>query len=150
MNPYQMLSVGSYILYCGEQMIKLVPMVYLQLLFLGLWIVLFVYVKKLLKQKKRLIIALLCTLLCATGMLLAFKYAVEKRVYIKTIQNDSTLYSGPGKTFTALYHVPAGEKLIKLQTVGNFQKARWHGSIVWIETNNVTEIPHHSEAHHEF
>lgn len=141
MNPYQMLSTGNQVMHYAQQAIKMVPMVYLQIVFLSLWILLFVYVKKLLKQKNRLLIAILCCLLCFTGVLLAFKNIIQKRVYLKTNHDNCALYSGPDKTFTVLCHLPAGEELSKLKTVGNFQKARWHGTIVWIDTHDVTEIP---------
>jgi len=139
MNPYQMLFCGSNVIAYAEQLLNHTPMAYLQIIFLGLWIILFVYIKRLFKARNRKLIALLSSLLCLAGLLVAFKYALQKRVYLKTISATSALYSGPAKTFTQLHRIPAGEELIKLQVVGDFYKARWHGTIAWINKKDIVE-----------
>jgi hypothetical protein len=117
-------------------------MLYLQLAVLVLWILLFVYLRKMLKQKKRLLVTLLFALLAASGLMLAFKYTIQSRVYIVTTGKKNAVYSGPDVNFTVLGHLPANEELIKLQEVGAFVKARYKGTIVWIGVDHVTEAKH--------
>ncbi|NDD55439.1 hypothetical protein EBZ39_16515 [bacterium] len=120
-----------------EHLVEHISMFYLQLAFLTLWIVLFVYVRKLFRQKKRFLIGLLFTALASTGLTLAFKYAIQQRVYLITKRDGIPVYSGPGRNFTVLEHLPASEELVKLRTVGDFTKARWRGSVVWIANDDV-------------
>ena len=142
MQPTTLLGTESILLAILTKTVRIVPMLYLQLAVLALWILLFVYLRKMLKQKKRLLVALLFALLAASGLMLAFKYTVQSRVYIVTTGKKNTIYSGPGVNFTALGHLPADEELIKLQEVGAFVKARYKGAIVWIGVDHVAKTKH--------
>lgn len=137
MQPTTLLSTESMLITTLNTAIRAVPMLYLQVAVLALWILLFIYLRKMLKQKKRLLVALLFALLASSGLMLALKYTIQMRIYITTKGSSSAIYSGPGTNFTVLGHLPANEELIKLQEVGAFVKARYKGAIVWIGIDHV-------------
>ena len=142
MQSTTLLGTESILLATFTKAIRLVPMLYLQLAVLALWILLFIYLRKMLKQKKRLLVAMLFALLAGSGLMLAFKYTIQSRTYLVTKGKKSVIYSGPGVNFTILGHLPADEELIKLQEVGAFVKARYKGATVWIGIDHVTETKH--------
>ncbi|MBM3893575.1 SH3 domain-containing protein [Candidatus Dependentiae bacterium] len=139
MQPTPFFGTDPTLLTMLTKTLRLIPMLYLQLMVLALWILLFIYLHKLLKQKKRLLVTLLFALLAAAALILAFKYTIQSRVYLVTTGKKNALYSGPDVNFTVLGHLPANKELIKLQEVGAFVKVRYKGTIVWIEANHVEQ-----------
>ncbi len=139
MQPSSLLGNESLFVSTLTALVRAIPMLYLQLTVLALWIFLFFYLKKMLKQKRRLLVALLFCLLASSGLILVFKHTLQSRVYLKTT-TKCAVYSGPGVNFTVLGHLPAGEELIKLQENGSFAKARYKGIVVWIGVDNVSHL----------
>ena len=140
MQPSTLLNTESIVIATVTTAIRSTPMLYIQLAVLTLWVFLFVYLRKLLQHKNRALVAFLFVLLATSGLMLAFKYTIETRVYLKTNGNNITMYSGPGSNCTILGQLPANEELIKLQESGAFVKARYKGATVWIGIDHVKEI----------
>ena len=140
MQPSLLLGNESPFVSTITTLVRAMPMLYLQLTVLTLWVFLFFYLKKILKQKRRLLVALLFCLLVSSGLILVFKHTLQGRVYLKTTTDQCAVYSGPGVNFTLLGHLPVGEELIKLQESGAFVKARHKGVIVWIGVDNVSDV----------
>ncbi len=139
MQPTPFFGTEPILLTTLTKTLRSIPMLYLQVVVLALWILLFVYLRKMLKKKKRLLVALLFTLLAASALMLAFKYTIHSRIYLVTTGKKNALYSGPDVNFTVLGHLPPNEELIKLQEVGAFVKARYKGTIVWIGADHVQQ-----------
>jgi hypothetical protein len=137
MQPTSFLGNEFLILNKITLLIRATPMLYLQIIVLVLWVFLFFYLKKMLRQKRRFLVAALFCLLASSALVLVFKQLLSSRTYLFTNTDHAAIYSGPGKNFTILGHLQANEELIKLSEHEQFIKVRYKGSIVWIGAHNV-------------
>jgi ABC-type glycerol-3-phosphate transport system permease component len=123
-----------------------IPTIHLQLLVLLLWAFLFVFLRRLYRKKQTFLIFIAFLLLCLSASTLAFKYSLARKRMIVTTLNDVPVFSGPGRNFALLGHLPDAVETAILKESGEFCKIRTSSVTGWIETRNIEEITCQTDA----
>ena len=120
--------------------LRAIPLLTLQILFLILWIFLFLYLRYLYKRKRKILIVILFFLIALAGTLLVLRYSLLNRRRGVIIRKNVILLSGPGRKFQELGFLPqAGEVLIQ-KSSGNFYKVKFYKQIGWVKSKDVEKI----------
>lgn len=113
------------------RIINAIPLITLQLLFLVCWTLLFVFAKRLLKQKRRtLLILLFISLLVSVGLLL-FRQIRSMRLHAIVVEQNATLYAGPSTTYQQVGVLLEGREVFVDKQRQDFCKVRTKGQFGW-------------------
>lgn len=115
-----------------ERYVHAIPLLALQLIFLLFWTLLFVYVKKLLKQKRRLFVALLGICVFINGGLLLYRHIQANCLRGVVIVPKAILYSGPSTTYQKIGELPEGLAVRIERQRQDFYKVRTKGQFGWV------------------
>jgi len=136
-NPVQKLVVSIKNLTASIlSFIRSVPLLFLQIIFLGIWFVLFGLLRFLYHNKQRILITILFLLLITTGSVLALKYGLNSRSYAIVLTNTSLL-SGPGDAYQVLGSITETEEVIIQKKSGDYCKINIDGKIGWVACKNI-------------
>ena len=108
------------------------PLLALQFIFLILWTLLFVYAKKLLKRKRRSLVALLGVCVFISGGLLLYRHIHATRLRGIVIESKAILYSGPSTTYQQIGFLPEGLTVNIERQRQDFYKIRTKGQFGWV------------------
>jgi len=122
------------------RILRSIPLLNFQLMVLMLWVVLFLYMRFLLKRKKTVLFSLLAVALTCSSVLLMFRYIIQQRTYYVVTRQQAQALSGPGSDFTVIGSVPGGQEVIGNEAVGNFIKARWRWRTLWINQQDLKKL----------
>lgn len=117
-----------------------IPLFYLQILFLIVWLFLFFYHKYLYKKDHKFIIVIVFLLVSVCGSMLAIKYGMLTKQYGVVVQPRAQLLSGPGSTYHALMVIPEGKEGIIYKESHDFYKIKINGIIGWIKRGEFEKI----------
>ena len=120
--------------------LRAIPLLNFQLMVFMLWVVLFLYMRFLLKRKKTVLFSLLAVALTCSSVLLMFRYIIQQRTYYVVTQQQAQALSGPGSDFTVIGSIPAGQEVIGSEAVGNFIKVRWRWRTLWINQQDAKRV----------
>ena len=119
---------------------KSIPLIYLQLLVLFLWVLLFMYLRRLIKKRKKFLwVSLFILQFCAAAGL-AFKYSLMHKNCLVVLKNNVPLYSGPGSDFAMLSHLQEAQEADILNSSDGYYKIRTAYAIGWVEQSNVEKV----------
>ena len=134
MQPHEFLrtyhTLGDHVV----ALIRATPLFYLQIIALVAWMVLFLSLRPLFKQRRKILISALFVLLGVACVLLGIKYHTINREYLVISQEQAPALSGPGEDFTVLGHLPPGTEVAKLEQVGDFMKVACKGKVFWVKS----------------
>lgn len=116
-------------------LIRAVPLINIQVLFLFLWIIMLMYTRYMYRRKQRFLIVFIFSLLACVSMILAQKYNIFHKKHGVVIQ-DAGIYSGPAENYTKLMVVPQGTEGLELNKNNSFSKIRTHLGAGWIKTES--------------
>lgn len=111
---------------------KRIPLLALQITFLFFWTLLFVYAKKLLKQKHRYLVAILGFFVFTLGGLLLFRHIHATRLRGIILEQNTILYSGPSTTYQQIGKLPEGFAVNIERQRQDFYKIRSKGQSGWL------------------
>ncbi len=120
--------------------IRSAALLYLQLIVLVLWIMLFFYLRPLVRRRYKFVTTLLFVLLALTASMLAIKYSLLYRKHLVIIRTPAPLTSGPGTNFATLSHLPEAQEAAILTESGDFYKIRVNKQIGWINKATAEQI----------
>ncbi len=120
-------------------LIKAMPVLFFQLIFLMLWLLLFLFIRPLYKKRYTVILALLTMCSVASGLLLAFKYNFMNRQYA-VIVKDIALTSGPGENFTTLGQLAQATEVVVQKQSGTFYKVKHKLQSGWVSKDGLEII----------
>lgn len=125
--------------------LRAAPLLFLQLMFLLLWIFVFVYLRFLYRKKKQFAIVTVFALIAFFGIMLIVRYSFEARTYGVVIK-DTALRSGPSDTFQELQQLPAAQEIVIKKESGDYYKAVPTATIKalkrvgWIHKKDIEKI----------
>ena len=120
-----------------ERYIHAIPLLALQLMFLFFWTLLFVYVKKLLKQKRRVFVTLLGLCVFTNGGLLLYRHIQATQLRGVVIVPKAILYSGPSTTYQKIGELPEGLAVRIERQRQDFYKIRTKGQFGWVAHKTI-------------
>lgn len=120
--------------------VKFIRLLHLQILVLSLWIVLFVCLRTLRKRKQKMLTCLLFSLLAISASMLALKHSLQHKQQLVVLHNKSPLYSGPGRNFAVIGHLPEAQEADILKESGDFYRVRINKHMGWIEKQFAEKI----------
>lgn len=121
-------------------LIASIQKLHLQILVILLWTFLFVFLRRLYRMKRKLLIFMAFLLLCISASMLAFKVSMSRKRIIVTIIKDTAVFSGPGRNFALLGHLPEATETVIVKESGDLYKVHTTAVTGWIEKRNVQEI----------
>ncbi len=121
-------------------LITAIPLLWLQLAVLLMWLFLFLYLHYLHRKGRALIIACLFFFLAIAAGMLTFKYALNFRQYGVVVSKQGTLRAGPGDTYKILGEVSQGDEMQISKKIDNFYKITARGTIAWISEKELESI----------
>lgn len=116
------------------------PLFYLQSLVLLIWILLFMYIRMLLRAKKRLLLAVLFCLFSLSASMLALKYSLFQTETAIVINKNCPFFSGPGKNFALLGHLPEAQEIVIIKESGDYYKVRIAQYTGWVEKIDAQKV----------
>ena len=119
---------------------RAVPLLYLQLLFLLIWITLFLYLRYLYKKHQKFIIVFLFTLIAICGSMLAIKCGTKLRLYGVVVHEGAKLLSGPGETYQVLGFLAEGKEGFIYNESSGYYKVKMDSQIGWIKYGELEKI----------
>lgn len=120
-------------------LLRSVPLIVLQLLFLCLWVLLFVYVRMLYTKNARGIIVLLFLAVTIVGGLLAVRYSLNRRNGAIVIESGVTMHSGPGD-YPVIGHLEQAQEVVLKKEHQGYSKVSSQGKIGWVDTAHIEVI----------
>lgn len=116
----------------GIRFIHIFPLWFIQVLFLIAWTILFVFVKRLFRQKQKALLVLLFSFVVLLGALILYNQV--RRFYPRAVIVDqsATLYSGPSTTYQKLGVLPEGSEVCVDKQRQDFCKVKKKGASGWI------------------
>jgi hypothetical protein len=121
-------------------LVRAIPLIYLQLFVLIMWLLLFIYLKNLYRHGRKSIIYLLFILLTISAATLILKYSFCYRKQLVITHTPATLMSGPDNTFAALGQLSEGEEAVIIKKSGDYYKIRINGTTGWIHKQSANQI----------
>lgn len=113
-------------------LVRAMPLFMLQLIFLLLWALAFLYLRYLYKKRHKTIIILLFGANLFWGILLAIRYNFECHEHGIVVAQQTDLMSGPGKSYQVLSTLPETTQVLIKGTSDGFYKVKTKGIIGWI------------------
>ena len=120
--------------------IRATPLYIFQIVFLTFWIFLFVFIRNLLRYKRKRLIAMLFTFIAISGLMLVSKYNFEYKQYGIITVNNAKILSGPGDNFQVLSFIQEAKEVIIQKTSAGFYKIKVDGLIGWVKHEAVEKI----------
>ncbi len=121
-------------------MIHSLSLLWLQLFFLLIWAMLFIYARYFCRKRLRSVVVVLYMLLACSGGALAVKYSMSWYTYGLVVVSKAELLSGPDQSYQVLGKVYEGQNgLIKKQTQ-DFYKVKVGKKIGWIRKEFFEKI----------
>lgn len=120
--------------------IQAIPLLGLQLLFLFFWTLLFVFVRRLVKQKRPFLVAFLTSGMFVMGGLLLYRHIHAMHLRAIVIERQVTVYSGPSTTYQQVGVLTEGQEILIDKQLQDFLKIRTKGQFGWIARSAVGVI----------
>lgn len=133
-NPHRL--VMSKLVMWTNSLIKAVPALFFQLIFLIMWLLLFLFIRPLYRKRCTITLALLTMCSVGSGLFLAFKYNFMNREY-GVIVKDVALTSGPGENFTTLGQLAQATEVVIQKQSGNFYKIKHKLQSGWVAKDGL-------------
>jgi len=121
-------------------LLRSVSLFYLQIIFLILWIILFLYLRHLYKTKRKILIVILFFLVALFGTLLVFKYSLSCAKRGVVLKEEVALLSGPGNKFQKLGHLSLAAEVVIQERSDNFYKIKFYKQVGWVKLGAVEAI----------
>ena len=116
------------------------PLFGVQVLFLIIWIIGFVYIKYLFRRDKKFLIILLFALMTLFGGLLVTRCSLDLNYYAVVISPKIEVLSGPGDNFRKL-GVLSQANLVRIQKISDdYYKIKVQGLIGWVNQKDLEKI----------
>lgn len=120
-------------------LVRSTPLLFLQILFLIIWILIFSTLRFLHRKKLRIVMVGLFMLFVVSASALAVKYGLSFRQYGVMVQKGSLL-SGPGEGYQTLGSIAEAQEVVIQKTSGEYCKIKVHGQIGWMHHKFVKEV----------
>lgn len=121
--------------------LKSVPTIVLQLIFLILWFFLLYYLSIFFRRKRlKTIVCMLFLILSFFGILLIKKYRIANSKLGVVISSNTKILSGPGVNFYVLYVLPETSEVKILSEFGEHFKIRTRNLAGWVEKSDIGVI----------
>ncbi len=120
-------------------LIRAIPLIIVQMVFLALWIMMLLYIKYLYRKKHKTLIVVFFFLLAGAAMILAQKYNVFHKKYGVFIK-EAPVYSGPSDNYTLLMHLPECTEALKINSANGFFKVKTPLGSGWVSAETFEEI----------
>jgi len=117
-----------------------IPLLALQIIFLFLWILLFLYKRYLYKKQKKIIIVILFILLATSGAMIALKYSINLHEKAIVITKQATVFSGPDRTYQEIGIIPEATEVIVKKASGAFSKIKRKRMVGWVDSKTIEKI----------
>ena len=114
------------------RILNVVPLIIIQLLFLLFWTLLFVFARRLLKQKKRTLLLTLFISVLASGGMLLHRQVRMMRVNAIVIESHVTLYAGPSTTYQQVGDLAQGVEVLVDRQRQDFCKIKTKNKFGWV------------------
>jgi hypothetical protein len=121
-------------------LMRSISLFYLQIIFLFLWILLFLYLRHLYKKKSKWLIIILFLLVALFGTLLVFKYSLSYAKQGIVIRKNVALLSGPGNKFQQLGTLPEAVEVVIQKRSDLFYKVTFQRQIGWVKQSDIEAI----------
>lgn len=121
-------------------LIKGIPLLWLQLAVLLMWLFLFLYLHYLHRKGRAFIITCLFFFLALTASMLTLKYGITFRQYGVVVVKQGTLRAGPGDTYKTLGEVSQGDEVRIFKKTDDFYKVTARGTIAWISETELKAV----------
>ena len=123
-----------------EFFIHSTPLLFLQLVFLLLWVLAFLFIRNLFRTKRKSLILLLFTTIAIFGLILVIKYNFEIKEHGVVVSKNANLYSGPGQNYQVLCFIPEASEVAIEKAVDGFFKIKINGQNGWIDQSSVEKF----------
>lgn len=120
--------------------VRSVSLLWLQLLFLLMWCVLFMYMRSSFRHKQKVLTMCLVVLTVFLGTLLALKYNMSFRSYGVVVAEKTELLTGPDDSYQVLGFLPEGKEGIIKKESGEYYKVKIGGQIGWVTRKSFEKI----------
>lgn len=117
--------------------IRSIPLLFFQLVFLILWILIFIFIPNWIRKKRKMLVAGLFTLIAIFGLILVMKYAFEIKQHGVVVSKQAKLLSGPGQNYQVLTVIPEATELNIEKESDGYYKIKLNGQIGWVERASV-------------
>jgi hypothetical protein len=121
-------------------LLRTIPLLILQILFLLLWIFLFAYLKYLYKKKHAFLISLLFACIALLSISLVIRYKFDLEHYGVILCKDAPLRSGPEAGFKVIESLNEGTEVAILKHSKNAFKVRVNGYTGWVSAEDMESI----------
>ncbi|MBS1988635.1 SH3 domain-containing protein [Candidatus Dependentiae bacterium] len=121
-------------------LIKAIPLLWLQLAVLLMWLFLFLYLHYLHRKGRAFVIACLFSFLALAASMLTLKYGINFRQYGVVVAKQGTLRAGPGDTYKTLGEVSQADEVRIFKKTDDFYKITTRGTIGWISQKELEVI----------
>lgn len=119
--------------------VRSIPLLFLQLLFLGVWGFLFLYSRYLYRRHHRFIMVVLFFLLAGAGGMLATKYGALHQQQGVVI-SEGRLYSGPGESYQFLGSALEGQEVSIKRETEDYFKVKIGAITGWLHKKHLGKI----------
>lgn len=120
-----------------SDVLRALPLVLIQLIFLALWTFLFLYLRYLYKKKHKKLVVTFFILLFAAGVVLISKISIDRKLHAVVVVPTTTILSGPGNTFHSLGVFKEGAEVKVIKTADGFYKVRLGKLVGWVTKDHV-------------
>lgn len=120
-----------------SDVLRALPILLIQLIFLVLWTFLFLYLRYLYQRKHRKLVVALFSLLFIAGAVLVAKISVDRKLHAVVVVPTTAILSGPGKTFHTVGNFKEGTEVKVVKTADSFYKVRLGRLVGWVMKDHV-------------
>lgn len=120
--------------------IKSVPIILIQLIFLIVWIFLFIYLRYLYKRKQKILITLLFLIIATLGGTLVIRYNLDHKTFGIITSKKASMFSGPNTNFQELGIIPEASEIEIQKASSGFYKIKFNKSLGWVNKKEVGKI----------
>jgi tetratricopeptide (TPR) repeat protein len=120
-----------------SDVLRALPLVLIQVIFLALWTFLFLYLRYLYQKKHKKLVVTFFILLFTAGVFLVSKISIDRKLHAVVVVPTTTILSGPGKTFHSLGSFKEGAELKVITTADGFYKVRLGKLVGWVMKDHV-------------
>ncbi|MFH1461552.1 MAG: hypothetical protein ABIF12_01230 [bacterium] len=121
-------------------LLRSAPLFAVQILFLILWILSFLYIRFLFKRNKKFLISILFILMAFLGGLFVMRLSLDFKHYAIVISKEVQMLSGPGQTFQKLAILPQTSQ-VRIQRISDdYYKVKFQRLIGWVSQKDVEKI----------
>ena len=117
-----------------------IPLLFLQIVFLLLWILTFLFIRDLFKTKRKTLVLMLFTTIAISGLILVVKYNFEIKEHGVVVSKNANLLSGPGQNYQILSFMPEASEVVIEKAVDGYFKIKINGQNGWIDQSSVEKF----------